>query len=62
MATFGLVKGCSHSTFHPATPGSSPKQTIYAFSIYKVQIVYLSRELECEKNKNKQKGPVLSHF
>ena len=33
------VSGCRHSTvdsvalFHPATPGSSPKQTIYAFMI-----------------------------
>ena len=41
--------------FHPATPGSSPKHTIYAFSIYIVQIVYLSLELECEKNENKTK-------
>ena len=29
--------------------------TIYAFSIYIVQTVYLSIEFECEKNENKQK-------
>ena len=40
-------------------PGLSPKHTIYAFSIYIVQIVHLSFELECEKNENKQK---LAHF
>ena len=31
-------------------------------SIYIVQIVYLSFELECEKNKNKQKRPGLAHL
>ena len=41
--------------YHPATPGSSPKHTINVFSIYIVRIVYLSFELECEKNENNQK-------
>ena len=42
--------------------GLSPKHTIYAFSIYIVQIVNLLSELECEVNENKQKeagiGPI----
>ena len=38
--------------YHPAAPGSSPKQAIYAFSfIVFVFVLYLS----CEKNENKQK-------
>ena len=32
------------------------------FSIYKVQIVYLSLELECEKNENKQKEAGMANF
>ena len=45
--------------FHPAAPGSSPKHTIYAFFN-----LYLSFELECERDENKQKeagiGPFLN--
>ena len=41
--------------FHLAAPGSNPKHTIYAFSIYIVQTVYLSIEFEREKNENKTK-------
>ena len=48
--------------YHPAAPGLSPKHTIYTFSIYKVQIVYLSFELECERNKNKQKEAGIGLF
>ena len=53
----GLMVICKYSlsAFHPAAPGSSPKHTIYAFSIYIVQTVYLSIEFECEKNENKTK-------
>ena len=36
--------------YHPATPGLSPKHTIYPFS-FKVFVQYLT----CEKNENKQK-------
>ena len=43
------------SAYHPAAPGSNPKHGIYPFSIYILQITYLSFELECEKNENKQK-------
>ena len=46
-------------------PGLSPKHAIYAiyaFSIYIVQVVYLSFELECEMNKNKQKEARISPF
>ena len=32
-----------------------PCTTSTLFSIYKVEIIYLSFELECEKNENKQK-------
>ena len=32
------------------------------FSIYIVQIVYLSFELECEKNENKQKEAGIGQF
>ena len=45
-------------TFHPAAPGSSPQ----LFSIYTVQIVYLSLGLECEKTKIKKKRLGLAHF
>ena len=39
----------------PSTPST-------LFSIYIVQIVYLSFELECEKNKNKQKEAGIGPF
>ena len=48
--------------FHPATLGSSTKHTIYAFSIYIVEMVYLSLEMECEKNENKQKEAEIGPF
>ena len=35
--------------------GSNPKQIVYAFSIYTAQIIYLSFQLECEKNENNHK-------
>ena len=41
------------SAYHPSTPGSNPMHNIYAFSIYIVQLISLSVELECEMNKNK---------
>ena len=43
-------------------PGSSPKHSIYTFSIFKVQIVYLSLELECKKNENNKRGRDLPIF
>ena len=40
----------------PAIQGSNPKHNMYAFFIYiVVQIMYLSFQLECGKNGNKQK-------
>ena len=39
----------------PSTPST-------LFSIYIVQIVYLSFELECEKNENKQKEARIGSF
>ena len=48
--------------FHPAAPSSSPKHAIYTFSIYIVQIVFLSFEMECEKNGNKQKEAGMGPF
>ena len=46
----------------PATPGLSPKHTIYTFSIHIVQIVNLSFEMECEKDENKQKEAGIGPF
>ena len=60
--------GCRHSSVESCAPsilppqGSSPKHTIYAFSIDIVQIVYLSFELECEKNENKQNKAGIGPF
>ena len=43
------------STYLPAALGSNRKHNIYA-QIIQFQITYLSFELECEKNENKQKS------
>ena len=39
-----------------------PSTTSKLFSIHKVQIIYLSFDLECEKNKNKQKEAGIGRF
>ena len=49
-------------SLYPAAPSLSPKHTIDAFSIYIVPIVYLSFELECENNENKQKEAGICQF
>ena len=49
----GLAHFLKTINFHPAAMGSSPKHTIYAFSIYIVHFMYLS--FEREKNENEQK-------
>ena len=56
-----VISGCHHSSVDLSSPSILPPQVRVPstpstlFSIYIVQIVYLSFELECEKNKNKQK-------
>ena len=54
-------KGCRHSSVDSSAPSNLPpwvwvpSTPSMLFSIYNVQIVYLSFELECEKKENKQK-------
>ena len=57
VKTPAKIKECRSSVdlSAPSIPCSSPKHTIYAFLICIVQIVYLSLELGCEKNENRQK-------
>ena len=43
-------------------PGFESQPSVYAFSIYIVQIVYLSFKLVCEKNENKPKEAGISPF
>ena len=43
-------------------PGFKSQAHMYAFLIYIVHIVYLSFQLECEKNKNKQKEAGIGPF
>ena len=50
------------SAVHPAAPDSSPSLQSTLFSIYTVQIVYLSLGMECEKNENKQKEAAIGPF
>ena len=51
----GLMVICKYSlsAFHPAAPGSSPKHTIYAFTICSQSYAIFSTH--CDKNENKQK-------
>ena len=51
----GLMVNCKYSlsAFHPAAPGSSPKHTIYAFTICSQSYAIFSTH--CDKNENKQK-------
>ena len=46
------------SAYHPAAPGSSPKQTIYAFSFI-VFVLYLLFEKNEIKQKEARFGPFL---
>ena len=61
-------KGCSHRPVDSSAPSILPPRVRLQstpstlFSIYIVQIVYLSFELECEKNKNKQKEAGIGPF
>ena len=63
-----FVKGCRHSSVDLSAPSILtsqvwvPSTPSMHFSIYKVQIVYLSRELECENNENKQKEDGIGPF
>ena len=66
------IWGCRSSSVDSSAPSILPplvwvpSTPSTLFSIYIVQIVYLSFELECEKNKNKQKeagiGPYLKNI
>ena len=62
------MRGCRHSSVDLSAPSILPPQVqvpstpSMVFSIYIVQIVYLSFELECEKNENKQKVAGISPF
>ena len=53
--------GCRHSSVDSSAPSillprvQVPSTPSMLFSIYIIQIVYLSFELECKKNENKQK-------
>ena len=50
-------------TFHPAAPGSSPKHTIYAFSFYIVQIVYICHSnWNVKRTKSSKKRPGMAQF
>ena len=60
--------GCRHSSVDLSAPSILlprvwvPSTPSILFSIYKVQIVYLSLKLECKKNKNKQKEAGIGPF
>ena len=49
-------------TFHRAARVRVPSTPSMLFPIYIVQIVYLSFELECEKNENEQKVVEIGPF
>ena len=63
-----LPVGCRYSSVDSSAPSIMPPRVQVQstpstlFSIYIVQIVYLSFELECEKNKNKQKEAGIGPF
>ena len=53
----------SLSTFHPATPSSSPEHIIYAFIINSQNVLYLSLNSEKKwKNKKVRDWPILKKF
>ena len=56
--------GCRYSSLDSSAPSIMPPRVrVPCFlSIYIVQIVYLSFELECEKNENKQKEAGIGPF
>ena len=62
------IVGCRYSSVDSSAPSIMPPRVQVQstpstlFSIYIVQIVYLSFELECEKNKNKQKEAGIGPF
>ena len=56
-AFIGLAQNLSNGKNSNNIPGLSPKHTIYAFFN-----LYLSFELECEKNENKQKEAEIGPF
>ena len=61
-------EGCRYSSVDLSAPSIMPpwvrvpNTPTTLFSIYIVQIVYLSFELECEKNENKQKEAGIGLF
>ena len=63
-----VISGCHHSSVDLSSPSILPPQVRVPstpstlFSIYIVQIVYLSFELECEKYENKQKEAGIGPF
>ena len=63
-----VLVGCRHSSLDLSAPSILPPRVWVPttpstlFSIYIVQIVYLSIELECEKNKDKQKEAGIGPF
>ena len=62
------IAGCRHSSVDSSAPSILPPRirvpstSSMLFSIYIIQILCLSFELECEKNENRQKRPRLAHF
>ena len=68
ILTLTLNIWCRHSSVDFSVPSilspqaQVPSTPSMLFSIYIVQILYLSVELECEKNENKQKEAAIGPF
>ena len=63
MIVGAAIAQWNHLRLLSCCPGFKvPNTPFMLFSIYIVQIVYLSHELECEKNKIKQKEAGIGQF